>query len=161
MMSQSEPPDAGKIVPLSELAERMRNSEYASADLVTATVAGASRRADVMGGTARSARINRLIQAGAWVDTALELLEGELPLWKLRRLTYDDGQWHCALSKQRELPEWLDQAVETSHADYALAILLGVVEAVRQNPAPQTTDVGIVPRLRVKRDELICCDNFA
>ena len=72
MMSQSEPPDVGRIVPLTELAERMRSSEHASADLLTAVVASTCRRMTMMGGTARSARINKLIQAGAWVDTALD-----------------------------------------------------------------------------------------
>src|SRR5215471_2467367 len=45
------------------------------------------------------AKLDALIAAGAWIDAALALLELELPQWTLRRLVYDDGEWHCSLSK--------------------------------------------------------------
>ena len=48
---------------------------------------------------------------------------------EVRRITYDGGEWHCALSRERELPEWLDQAVEARHASLALAILSAYIEA--------------------------------
>ena len=27
--------------------------------------------------------------------------------WQVRRIVYDAGEWHCALSRQRELPDWV------------------------------------------------------
>src|ERR1700744_5113879 len=72
-------------------------------------------------GLRHSARIDFLIRSGAWTDAVLALIELELPQWRLRRIAYDDGEWHCALSRQRELPDWLDQAVEYRHPDLSLA----------------------------------------
>src|SRR5206468_6036629 len=71
----------------------------------------------------KTARIERLIQSQAWTDAALALIDLELPQWQIRRIAYDEGEWYCALSRQRELPEWLDQSIEGRHADLALAIL--------------------------------------
>ena len=73
---------------------------------------------------AKADRIEQLIQSQAWTDAALALIELELPQWQLRRLVYDDGEWYCALSRQREMPDWLDQSVESHHADLARAILM-------------------------------------
>ena len=73
--------------------------------------------------------LERLLESGAWTDAALALIDLELPQWQLRRIAYDEGEWHCALSRQRELPEWLDLAIEARHADLALAMLSAFVEA--------------------------------
>jgi hypothetical protein len=84
-----------------------------TADLISEVIGKPSRRLPI--------RIERLIDYGAWTDAALALLELELPHWQLRRLVYDDGEWHCALSRQRELPEWLDdRSIESHHADLAM-----------------------------------------
>jgi hypothetical protein len=48
--------------------------------------------------------IKRLIEAGACVDAVLALIALELPQWKLRRVLYEDGEWHCLLSRQPQLP---------------------------------------------------------
>ena len=77
----------------------------------------------------KTARIERMIQSGAWTDAALALIDLELPQWRLRRIAYDEGEWHCALSRERELPDWLDQSAEGRHGDLALAILSAFVEA--------------------------------
>src|ERR1700754_898377 len=107
-------------------------------------------------------KLRGLISAGAWRDAALALIANKLPQWKLRRLAYDEGQWHCALSLQPDLPEWLDQAIETTHRDLSLAILSAVVEALRQLPeAPRASHTPTVPRIRSPRDETVLCENFA
>jgi hypothetical protein len=74
------------------------------------------------------------MKAGGWIDAALLLIETALPHWKLRRIAYDEGEWQCALSRQRELPEWLDEAIEVSHRNLALAVLKAVVVAMLQDP---------------------------
>ena len=94
----------------------------------------------------QSARIERLIQSQAWTDAALALIDLELPQWQVRRLAYDDGEWYCALSRQRELPDWLDQSIETRHADLALAILSAFVEAQRVSAPSSRTSVPTAPR---------------
>jgi hypothetical protein len=83
-----------------------------------------------------------------------------LPQWRLRRLTYDDGEWHCALSLQRELPEWLDQPIESHHADLPLAILSAFIGARRQLEPSSRTSVPAVPRCVSPLYEPVCCDNF-
>jgi hypothetical protein len=84
-----------------------------------------------------------------------------LPQWHVRRLAYDDGEWHCALSRQRELPDWLDQSIETRHADLALAILSAFVEAQRISAASIRTSVPNAPWRADTLYEPICSDNFA
>ena len=75
-------------------------------------IGNACRRFPSAGQTEKTARIERLIRSGAWTDAALALLDLELPQWQLRRIAYDQGEWYCALSRQRELPDWLDQSIE-------------------------------------------------
>jgi hypothetical protein len=111
--------------------------------------------------TERTARIERLIKSDAWTDAALALIELELPQWQVRRIVYDDGEWHCALSRQRELPEWLDQSIEASHADLPLAILSVFVDAQRVSAPSVRTSVPTVPRGAHLLYEPVCCDNFA
>src|SRR5579864_5882613 len=105
------------------LADRLRDAPSANATLVREVIANAGRRFQWFGQCARTFRIERLIQAGAWADAALALIDLELPSWQVRRIAYDGGEWHCALSRERELPDWLDQSVEAGHPDLALAIL--------------------------------------
>jgi hypothetical protein len=125
-----------------------------------AVIEHACRRVAALGQSTRTARVMRLIDAEAWADAALALLELELPLWQVRRLAYDEGEWHCALSRQRELPDWLDAAVEGRHADLALALLSAFVEV-------QASAVDVprpsVPSVRPAPDSLyepVTCDNF-
>jgi hypothetical protein len=134
-----------------ELGDRLRNAHAVTADLI----------AEVVRQTKKSARIERLIGSGAWTDAALALIDLELPQWQVRRIAYDDGEWYCALSRQRELPEWLDQSIEAHHEDLPLAILRAFVEA-RGVSAPRTRTS--VPLVRPAPDPLcipVCCENFA
>lgn len=145
---------------LAEIVDRLQASETLAADLlaaVAAAVCGRSAAPD----RSLPARIDGLVAAGARVDAALALIESELPQWKLRRLAYDDGRWFCALSRQRELPQWLDQAIEMSHPDCAAAILAAAVEAARQGPSVEDARVHRMPRIPLRREDLVCCDNFA
>ena len=124
----------------------------------SALPAGAFRRRFRISG---SAHIERLIQSHAWTDAALALIDLELPQWQVRRLAYDDGEWYCALSRQRELPDWLDQSIETRHADLALAILSAFVEARRVSTSAPRTGVPTVPQAATAWYEPMYSDNFA
>ena len=109
---------------------------------------------------AAKAKLDRLMESGAWSDASLALVELELPQWKLRRLVYDDGEWLCSLSKQPQLPLGLDEAAEASHEVMPLAILIALLEA-RRAAASSVTDVSTVPRVRPLPGYAVCCDSFA
>jgi hypothetical protein len=136
-----------------QLDGRLHEAHAMTAGLMSEVIGETCRRFPV--------QIERLIQSSAWTDAALALLELESPQWQLRRLTYDDGEWHCALSRQRELPEWLDQSIEARHADLPLAILRAFVDARRQLAPSSRTSVPAVPRSASPLYEPVCCDNFA
>ena len=108
-----------------------------------------------------AAQLHQLIEAGALTEAAFTLINLELPLWQIRRITYDEGEWHCAMSRQRELPEWLDQAIETTHASLTLAIVSVYIETLRQIEASREPSRPSVPRTRADQFKPVCCDNFA
>lgn len=140
---------------LARLTDQLIAANVATGSLISAILAETSD------GGARDSQFSKLTDAGAWTDAALALIAKELPRWKLRRLTYDEGEWHCALSRQRDLPEWLDEAIETSHRDLSLALLKAFVEAKRcDSEIPEETRSPSVPRIRPEYRDLICCDNF-
>jgi hypothetical protein len=110
---------------------------------------------------ATKAKLDALIAAGAWIDAVLALLKLELPQWTLRRLVYDDGEWHCSLSKQPALPVELDDGVETVHEVPALALLSALVELRRISAARSDVRPPSVPQVRGLPSHVVCCDNFA
>lgn len=109
------------------LGEQLRCAHAVTRALLFEIIDKSCRRFPSLGQNERTARVTRLIEAEAWADAALALMELELPLWQVRRVVYDDGEWYCALSRERELPDWLDQSIETHHADMSLAILGALV----------------------------------
>lgn len=143
---------------LAWIADRVRSANHASVDLVSAIVSEIFHHA-THGSAPVSVHIQKLIGAGAWTDAALALIATELPQWKLRRLVYDDGEWHCVLSPQREFPEWLDDGIEAHHENLSLALFKALVEAARQQPVEAPTPA--VPRIRIRQQDAVCCDNFA
>ena len=155
MLALSEHHDPG------ELSDRLRDTPAATTGLMSEVIAQTCRRFPSMGQTEKTARIERLIGSGAWTDAALALIDLELPQWQVRRIAYDEGEWHCALSRQRELPEWLDQSIEAHHADLALAILSAFVEVQRVTAPSNRTSVPTVPRDASALHEPLLTDNFA
>ncbi|MGJ4943154.1 hypothetical protein ACQR1W_21430 [Bradyrhizobium sp. HKCCYLS1011] len=125
-----------------------------------AEILGSSRReSPVLERGYRRARIEELMGSGARIDAALELVALELPQWQLRRLAYDGGEWHCALSRMRELPDWLDRSVEGRHADLVLAILEACMEAREYSEVRSAPHVPLVKAAAATTP--FCCDNFA
>lgn len=143
---------------LAWIADQVRFATRPSTDLVSA-IASEISHDDTNGSVRIPAEIARLIAADAWIDTALGLIAREMPQWKLRRLAYDDGEWHCTLSHLREFPEWLDDGIETHNQDIALALFHGLVEAALQQPVKARPPTA--PRIRINPLNPICCDNFA
>lgn len=147
-------------IDLPSLAERLRKAHAMTRPLMLDIIGHACRRIPSRGDNARTTRLMRLVEVEAWADAALVLIELELPMWQVRRIAYDDGEWHCALSRERELPDWLDVAVEGRHADLALALLSAFLEV-----RALTSDVSrpSVPSVRPLLDPLyepVACDHF-
>jgi len=146
---------------LPSLGDRLRNAQGMSRPLMLEIIDRACRRFPSLGQSERTARLMRLIDAEAWTDAALALMELELPLWHVRRIAYDEGEWHCALSRERELPDWLDTATEGCHGDLAIALLSAFVEV--QAMAMQAARPS-VPNVRPAADPLYepaSCENFS
>ncbi len=145
---------------LGELNDRLRGAAEVSAQLVSEVIETACRRFPSAGQTAKTARIEQLIDARAWTDVTLTLIDLELPLWQVRRIAYDEGEWYCALSRERELPDWLDRSIEARHADLTVAILSAFVEAQRITAPASRPSVPASPREANPLYEPISCDNF-
>src|SRR5512143_228236 len=101
------------------LGERLRNAHAATRPLMLDVIDKACRRFPSLGQSERTARLARLIDAGAWADAALALLE-------------------------LELPHWLDRAIEARDADLALALLSVFTEAQMLSAEASRPSVPIV-----------------
>jgi hypothetical protein len=145
---------------LAKLPEQIRHTQAVTPELMAEVIARACPRFSAHRSSAK-ARITRLIESGAFVDAALALLALELPQWKLRRLVYDDGQWHCAFSSHPALPAELDETADASHEILPLALLGALVEAQRCGPAADDGRPSSVPQVRPMEGYSVCCDNFA
>ena len=142
------------------LDEELRVAPQLDRSLFTKIIVGACRRMPVMSKSEEAARIERLIESGAWTDAALAVIAFELPDWQLRRLEYDGGQWFCALSRGPNLPAMLDDTADANHELMPLAILRAFFQARRMTEiAPRAT--SSVPQVLVATDSIVCCDNFA
>jgi hypothetical protein len=146
---------------LPELDDRLRDASEITAELMSEILVETYQRFPSLRRTAKAARVERFIESEAWTDAALALIDLELPQWRIRRIAYDSGEWHCALSRQRELPDWLDQSIEAHHADLPLAILSAFVEAQRDAAPSNRVGVSMAPREVNPLYQSVMVDNFA
>jgi hypothetical protein len=146
---------------LGELNTRLRDAGAADAALVNEVISAACRRYPSLGQTEKTRRLEQLIRSTAWTDVALALIDLELPMWQIRRLAYDEGEWYCALSRERELPNWLDRSVDAHHADLSLAILSAFSEARRLSAPEGRTSVPDVDATTRDVYEALPVNNFA
>jgi hypothetical protein len=142
------------------LGERLHDALAVTPTLIADVIHEACRRFPARGPTGTAERVEQLIQLSAWTDAALTLIEIELPQWRVRRLAYDSGEWHCALSRERELPDWLDQSIEGSHADLAIAILTAFLEVKCLNDEAPRSSVPRAPQGAIGLYEPVLGDNF-
>ena len=143
-----------------ELGDRLRTADAVTADIMSDVIGQVCRRFPSPGQSEKSYRLERMLESGAWTDAALALIDLELPQWQLRRIAYDEGEWYCALSRQRELPDWLDSAIEGRHADLALAMLSAFIEAQRVSTSTSRTSVPAVRQDASALYEPVLCDNL-
>ena len=152
---------------LCELKDEMVRARAVSPQLVAKFIERACRRLAMPGYTAKTARINQLIELQAWTEAALALVELEVPQWKLRRLVCEEGIWLCSLSRQWDFPDWLADQAESSHEALPLAILGALIGARHCGERSPPGRAGVVPQCRGPRGdsieapaEILCCDNF-
>ena len=151
---------ADYMVLFDRLDEELRVAPRLDRSLFTRIIVGACRRIPVLSKSDKAARIDDLIEAGAWTDAALAVIVLELPDWQLRRLEYDGGEWFCSLSRQPNLPATLDDTADANHELMPLAILRAFFQARRMTEiTPRAT--SSVPQASVATDSIVCCDNFA
>lgn len=147
-------------VHLDRLLQQIRHAPVLDANLMASVVSYACTRLPLLKKAGKAAQIDRLIDAGAWSDAGLALIEIELPAWKLRRVIYDDGEWFCSLSRQPNLPVELDDTADARHEILPLAILMAFVEARRTAGVSHKTSSTAVPQISATPDYAVCCDNF-
>jgi hypothetical protein len=146
------------------LHEQIQRAHVVTADLMSQAVAHTHARISMPNRAGRLGQINRLVEAQAWTEAALALVELGLPQWRLRRLVYDDGAWLCSLSRQWNLPDWLSDSAEARHESLPLAILNAMMEAHQYDAPPARPAASSVPQCRPESGfpaEIMCCDNFA
>ena len=148
--------DASREQDLDTLEDELRRAQRITPDLVAKVIDRTCRAQHPTG----KAAILRLIDSGAFVESALAVLELEWPSWKVRRLAQDDGEWRCSLSRQLALPAELDVIAEASHEILPLAILNAFVETRRTAFAANGLVPKTVPRVRRAYGCVACCDNF-
>ena len=146
---------------LGDLSQHLREAGEVDTNLMKEVIGSACRRYPSLGQSEKTARIEQLIHSGAWTDAALALIDLELPFWHIRRLAYDDGEWYCALSRERELPDWLDQPIEVRHVDLALAMLSAFVEAQRVSEPESRASVPAVKAAAPDFYEAVPIDNYS
>jgi hypothetical protein len=144
---------------LDALQAHLRCARTITPDLAAHVIAQACPRFQARHSHAR-AKVLGLLECGARTDAALALLEWELPSWKLRRLIYDDGEWHCSLSKQLWVPAELDDLAEAAHENLPLAVLSALVEARRISLTTVAVRPKSVPQIRATSGHVLCSDNF-
>jgi hypothetical protein len=144
---------------IDRLDDELRLAPHPAADLFAKIIGSICTRIPLLGKTGKTDPIGRMIEAGAWADAALAVVALELPLWKLRRLVYESGEWVCSLSRQPSLPFELDDVVGGRHEKLPLAILRAFIEARHRNDTVEPGSSG-VPQLRLDPAVAMCRDNF-
>ncbi len=150
---------------LDRVAGELHVNPVLTADLISRVIADTCTRVSSLAraGKTRAGKtgaFDRLVLAEAWTDAALSLIELELPMWHLRRLVYDGGEWVCSLSRHPHVPIEFDEPAEERHETRAVAILLSLIEAKRLLAASERVSAPSVPQVRPAVAHPFCCDNF-
>jgi hypothetical protein len=154
-------PDHGNQ--LRKLQGDVRRAQSVTRPLMAAVLAAMVARHSASPSAAAVKRIRVFLEAEAWTEAALALIDLALPRWKLRRLTYEDGEWRCCLGRQWRLPEWLDDIVDVGHPVLTLAILDALIEALAVTPTSPQAAHSLVPSVASAPCDAsyLCCDNFS
>jgi hypothetical protein len=150
---------AKHLASLEALDSALHYAQGPTVDLFAEIIGGACSRIPLLAKAEAFDRLMYLAKIGAWTEAAFALIALELPLWRVRRLVYEDGEWLCSLSHQPNLPIALDECAEATHEVLPLTILSGFVEACRRRAAMQVS-VSTVPRIQPWPEHVVCCENY-
>jgi hypothetical protein len=150
------------VDPLDRLARRIQLAAAPDRDLVSAIMTSCVR-VRALKAAAQARQLERSLNAGAWTEAAIALVELEVPAWTMRRLEQDDGMWFCALSRSPGLPAEFDGMIQTTHESMPLAILAALLEAQRTTKTARASPCRPPPAPGDRRNDgyRICCDNFS
>jgi hypothetical protein len=149
---------ANNPISLGALDDALRNAQQPSLDLFSKIINSACTRVQARGQALT--QIVRLGGIGAWTEATFALIALELPLWTVRRLAFENGEWLCSLSRQPNLPITLDDCAEASHEVLPLAMLCAFVEACRRRHMAQDF-VSAVPQVaQPSVNHIMCCENY-
>jgi hypothetical protein len=152
--------DANNPISLGALDNALRNAQEPSLELLSKIIAGACTRVPAFAQAETLARVIRLAEIGAWTEATFALIALELPLWTVRRLVYENGEWLCSLSRQPNLPMAFDDCAEASHEVLPLGMLCAFVEACRRRHRARES-VSAVPQVaQPSVHHIICCENY-
>jgi len=112
--------DANNPISLGALDNALRNAQEPSLDLLSKIINSACTRVQAL--PQALTHVVRLAEIGAWTDATFALIAFELPLWTVRRLAYENGEWLCSLSRQPNLPMTFDDCAEAGHEILPLAM---------------------------------------
>src|SRR3974377_945084 len=101
-------------VRLDALDSAVHNAEEPTLDLLAKIISGACIRISRQAKTETFDRLLDFAKAGAWTEAAFALIALELPLWRVRRLVYENGEWLCSLSYQPNLPMGVDDCAQAA-----------------------------------------------
>ncbi len=147
-------------IPFGALDNALRNAQGPSLDLLSKIIAGVCTRIPILARAEALNRVIRLAEIGAWTEATFALIKLELPLWTVRRLAHENGEWLCSLSRQPKLPMALDDCAEASHEVLPLAMLCAFLEACRKRHSAQAS-VSAVPQIaQPSVEHIMCCENF-
>ena len=90
---------AERAVLIERADEALRLARAPMPDLFFKVVESACARLPMLKKSGPVARFERLIDASAWSEAALALVELEIPAWKVRRLVCEGGEWLSSLSR--------------------------------------------------------------
>jgi hypothetical protein len=145
---------------LDRLADELRLTPALTPHLIARVLGDACTRVPSLAGAGKTAAFDRLVRAEAWTDAALSLVELELPMWRLRRLVNDSGEWLCSLSRHPNVPIEFDELAEAQHEARPVAIMLSFIEAKRLFMESEHVSAPSVPQAGSITAHPFCCDNF-
>jgi hypothetical protein len=145
---------------LDALDSALYHAQEPTLDLLVEIINGACTRVPNYAKTETFDRLTAFAKIGAWTEAALALIALELPLWQVRRLAFENGEWLCSLSHQPNLPLAFDDCAEATHEVLPMAMLYAFVEACRRRNDMQVS-VSIVPQIQQPWPEhIMCCDDY-
>jgi hypothetical protein len=145
-----------------ELRDALGGAPAASAELISAALDVMAARCALPDRVSRTQRIGALIDAQAWTDAALAIVDLDRSR-AVRQITHEEGEWSCRIGSRWAVPDWLDGSALFLHPAPSLAILGALLESLAQRE-DQATAATSVPSSGSRRGHSIpavACDNYA